>query len=148
MTVCLLSAYQSLQTPKQIKGDLVWQEGIDEQRGCEPCRAPDEDLAFAVYVGDSTPQEQEAPKGERVRRQDPLQTGVGDVKIPANGREDDDHGLPGQALETRSCERLGEKRGGSRRESPQLTLRKLAPARVATSAMHRAFEKGSSGLGL
>ena len=93
-----LNPHQALECSKQIKSNLVRYEGVDERRHREPGRAQDEDLALPVNVGHSAPEEHEAAEGERVRGYYPLEPCLGDLEVSAYGREDDDHGLPGQAL--------------------------------------------------
>lgn len=87
-----------MQPPKQVKGNLGGDKGVDGAADGDPEGAEDEDEALAVNVGDAAPEEEEAAKGEDVGRDDPLLARVGDVEGLADLREDDDDALAGEGL--------------------------------------------------
>ena len=87
-----------MQAPEQVKRDLVRQERVHGHDDGDPDRAPDEDEALAVDVGNAAPQQEEAAEGEGVGREEPLETAVGDVEVAADGGQQDDDDLVGDGL--------------------------------------------------
>lgn len=129
-----------MQATKQVKGHLVRHKGIGGGQNGDPDGAEDEDEALAIDICDAAPKEEEAAKGERVGRDDPLLAAVGDGEVAANGGEDDDNALDGEGLQKRERQYVV-----SRRREREQTLRKAAPVTVATRAMQRAWDRGSAG---
>lgn len=79
-----------MQPSEQIKGNLGWQERVHGRDDGDPDGPDDEDVALAIDVGDASPEEEEAAKGQDVRGDDPLLSRVGDVEVPANLWENND----------------------------------------------------------
>lgn len=82
-----------METPEEIKGNLVGQKGGRGNNGGDPDGAPYEDEALAVDVGDAAPEQEEAAEGEGVGRDDPLQPALGDGQGLTNGGQDDNDTL-------------------------------------------------------
>lgn len=87
-----------MESPEQIKGNLVGEKGGGGNDGGDPDRTPYEDEALAVDIGDATPEQEEAAKGEGVGRDDPLEPAFRDGQGLANGGQNDDNALVGESL--------------------------------------------------
>lgn len=91
--------YQTLESSEKIECDLVWQEWVDDGGDGYPSRAPDEDLALAVDVGNAAPKQEEAAKGKIICRHHPLQPRIRNVQVPADCWQDNDNCLPRYSLQ-------------------------------------------------
>lgn len=88
-----------MECPKDIKPNLIRHKRIRRRHRRHPNRPQDEDEPLPVQVRNPPPEQQEAAKGQRVRRDDPLLAAVGDGQVVADGGQDDDDALEGEGLQ-------------------------------------------------
>lgn len=87
-----------MKPPKQIKRNLIRQERIRSANSRHPRRPRRKDEALPKDIRDAAPQQEEAAKRKRVRRDDPLQAGRGDAEVAGHVGEDDHRALGGEGL--------------------------------------------------
>lgn len=87
-----------MERPKDIEPNLIGHKRIRRRHGRHPDGAQDEYQPLPVQVRDPAPEQQEAAKGQRVRRDDPLLPAVRDGEVVADGGQDDDDALEGEGL--------------------------------------------------
>lgn len=82
-----------MESPEDVKGNLVGQERVGGSDDGDPDGACDEDHTLAVDVRDAAPEQEEAAKSERVGRDDPLKPTLGNGEFLAYGGKNNDDGL-------------------------------------------------------